>query len=752
MKSGSATPSLLLVAVTLFCVALSFGLLVVATSFSSLSLRLMPTDNDAVIVTHVHDGAVFSEPGPRWATVLKAIGVAPPTEARPADWPVPMPVTSSDLLPEPDSLASYAEYDAFLARQSALAEIMAADAVELHLQDVFTLEEFTSTLYTDYREVTALTDGFWLQLLTGVASLLIAGWVWALRPRHLGPIMFLISAIGLTLSTATSAIYANRELALHADVYAVLVPINHLGVVVFAMAMIGLLLSYPRQLVHPRWFWLLLVIGTAYMAIDLSHVELGFGPSLLYVFIALAMVGILVAIALQWRATRGSPHDRAALGWLGLSVVAGAGAYTLLGAAPILLDTPFALPQSHVTSVLVIIYAGLALGLSRYRLFDLGDWSYRVLFYTVGALVLLAFDAAIIYLLNLDAAPALGISLLLVAFVYLPIRDWIWRRATTRRAIAQDELFAAALDVAFAPSRAESAARWQALLRRLFDPLQIVETSATGSVAEMGEDGLSLSLPAVAGASPLRLTYPFAGRGLFSPTHLKLAANLVALTVRAEEGREAYMRGVGEERRRMARDLHDDVGARLLTGLHTADEATRPTLQAALSDIRAIVSGLSGEEASLDRVLAETRHEAARRFEAAGIALDWPLPEADIEAIQLDYRLHKALTSAVREIVSNVIRHSGAGRFTVTPALSPGHLALRFADDGKGIPPEALAGETAGFGLRNLRHRIEDIGGRLTLAAEASGTTITLDIPLVLTSRTPEPGVPEPSVPLNSLA
>ena len=69
-----------------------------------------------------------------------------------------------------------------------------------------------------------------------------------------------------------------------------------------------------------------------------------------------------------------------------------------------------------------------------------------------------------------------------------------------------------------------------------------------------------------------------------------------------------------------------------------------------------------------------------------------------------------------------------------------------------GLPPEAIAGETSGYGLRNLRHRVEDIGGRLTLASAPTGTTITLDIPLVLAPLTPEPGVPLPADALNSPA
>jgi len=736
MKPNSATPNVLLAMVTLLCVIVFVVVVALASVMPRIGLALVPgIEGEGVYVLRVDPASRFEAPGIERFSELTAVdGV---------------PVTPQDLIAEPDSLETYALYEAFLQRQTALFDKLGQDEVALQLRSPPN-DFITVIAHPEGHPFWRLPDGFWVQLLTGIAGTLIAGWVWALRPRSPGPILFMLTAIGLLAATATSALYANRELAIDGTAFAIMVIINHIGVLLFGLAMVGLLLSYPRQLVHPRWFLVIPVTVAAYMAIDIAHI--GLGPSQLYIFVILAMLGIFGSIALQWWNTRRSPSDRAALGWLGLSIVAGCGAFTLLGVAPVLFDTPSGIPQSHVTGVLVIVYIGLALGVSRYRLFELGDWSYRILFYTIGALLLLAVDATLIYLLNVEAAPAFGVSLLFVGFVYLPARDWLWHRFTAHRRVGQDELFAAALDIAFAPSRLAGAQQWRALLRRLFDPLEVEDIAERGDQATVSDDGISLLLPAVAAAPPLRLAYPFAGRGLFSPAHVKLANNLIALTVRAEEGREAYMRGVGEERRRMARDLHDDVGARLLTGLHTADETTRPTLQAALSDIRAIVSGLAGEEASLDRALAETRHEAARRLEAAEIALDWPLPDNEIDSIRLDYRLHKALTSAVREIVSNVIRHSGANQLTVTPALLTGRLMLSFFDNGSGLPAAALAGETSGYGLRNLRHRIDDIGGNLTMASSSAGTVISLDIPLVLTPHTPKPGVLEPPLPLNSPA
>src|SRR5690606_32785612 len=120
------------------------------------------------------------------------------------------------------------------------------------------------------------------------------------------------------------------------------------------------------------------------------------------------------------RAVRHSPVERAALRWLGLSVVVGAGLFVAGVAMPLMLGAEPAVSQGISFAFFVIVYAGIALGIRRYRLFDLGDWSFRILYYVAGAVLLLALDTVLIWLLNVERAPALGVSLLIVAFLYLP--------------------------------------------------------------------------------------------------------------------------------------------------------------------------------------------------------------------------------------------------------------------------------------------------------------------------------------------
>ena len=251
-----------------------------------------------------------------------------------------------------------------------------------------------------------------------------------------------------------------------------------------------------------------------------------------------------------------------------------------------------------------------------------------------------------------------------------------------------------------------------------------------------------LQLPPLAGTSALSLRHARGGRGLFGPADARLAREVMALLEAAHARRNAYEQGVMTERLRIARDLHDDVGARLLSALHLAEDASRPALHAALDDIRAIVSGLGGERKPFGRVIADLRHETARRLEALGVALDWPSP-GDAEAgVTLSYRAYKNLSSAMREVMSNVMRHAEAGLVTVRIACAQGRISATIRDDGKGCHARK-DGSRQGNGIRNLVARMQALGGECDMTLRPDGAEARFWFPLEAAPDAPEPGVPD---------
>ncbi len=164
------------------------------------------------------------------------------------------------------------------------------------------------------------------------------------------------------------------------------------------------------------------------------------------------MALIIAFIVAQWLAARDEPANRAAMRWMGLSVILGCSVFFGGVAIPMVLDWGQVLTQGYTFAFFAMIYAGIALGIRRYRLFDLGEWSFRILFYAGGAVLFLAVDAILIWLLHVERAPALGIALVLVGLIYLPARDMLARRMLARNDLEQHELFAASLKVAFAPN------------------------------------------------------------------------------------------------------------------------------------------------------------------------------------------------------------------------------------------------------------------------------------------------------------
>jgi two-component system, NarL family, sensor histidine kinase DesK len=183
------------------------------------------------------------------------------------------------------------------------------------------------------------------------------------------------------------------------------------------------------------------------------------------------------------------------------------------------------------------------------------------------------------------------------------------------------------------------------------------------------------------------------------------------------------------ERERIARDLHDLLGhtlslitlkAELARKLVDRDpqraklemQDVENTSRAALADVREAISGYRGQG------LAAELSQARRTLEIAGITVD-----CDTSDVPLSPAQESVLALALREAVTNVVRHAQAQRCSVRLSRDEEACTLEVADNGRG------ADTPEGNGLRGMRERLEAIGGSLQRRTE-DGTRLVIHLPL----------------------
>ena len=198
-----------------------------------------------------------------------------------------------------------------------------------------------------------------------------------------------------------------------------------------------------------------------------------------------------------------------------------------------------------------------------------------------------------------------------------------------------------------------------------------------------------------------------------------------------------------KERKRIAADLHDDLGAKLLTIVHTSDNDRISTLaREALEEMRLSVRGLTGRPMVLSDALADWRSEVVSRLGQAGIECEWRNPNDTIEE-PLSSRTYVQTTRIVREAVSNIIKHSSASHVIIQAEvhLDLHDFVLLIQDNGKGIPLELDGRLDRGHGMTSMKHRAKQLNGQcLVESGPGFGTVIRLTLPLeVATMQPPKP-------------
>lgn len=685
-------PEQVITLATVVAAAMLGSALWASTQIPSLGIDWRAGDNALVIDQLRADARLTGlQPGQRVTSISSGSGVR-------------LDLTPEDLTPEPDmGFQYYSDMDAFFARQSARLALLENDTVYLHTDSGVVKVQTTPS-----RSVWSLPFVFWFQLFCAISGLLAGASVWAYRRQDPATKYFALTGFALMCSSGAAAIYSTRELVIDGTLFKYLSALNEFGALLFCGGLIAVLWYYPTRLsTFPAGPLIVMLYAGFAIAIPLrlhDSVELlAYWPIFLGYF---STYGLAFA---QWRNTRNDPLQRAALRWFLLSWLFGSGAFLAAVYLPVMLGYNSGAMQGYAFGFFVLIYIGVAIGVLRYQLFRLDRWWFYAWAIFLGGLVVIGLDLLFIYILQLNTHASLFAAMLLAGWLYFPLRQWLWSRLVSgdRQRGHRPALVRMVTEVLSQPEHEPNTA-WRALLQQAFAPNAVQPQSAVAQDA-IREGGLALDIAGSPHLSPQRLLHCQGGARLFSKSDLDMLSDLRALFAEMLSYRERLDQAVSDERDRVARDLHDDVGARLLTLSHSTQGHGAEQARQALAELRAVVYSMRAPPVQIVELLGDWRAEAADRCEAADVALDWhvygeppPLALAGGPAL--------GLSRVMRETISNALHHGNGHRITFNLDFTGSRM---FAS----VYNQYLGGDPAewreSLGLNNLRDRLTRLGGEI---------------------------------------
>jgi PAS domain S-box-containing protein len=204
-----------------------------------------------------------------------------------------------------------------------------------------------------------------------------------------------------------------------------------------------------------------------------------------------------------------------------------------------------------------------------------------------------------------------------------------------------------------------------------------------------------------------------------------------------------------EERRRIARELHDGVGQLLAAmsmnaaGLEKEKSDLTPEAALRVEENSKLIEQVSSDIRTMSYLfhpplLDEMGLHSALNWYVDGFAERSKISAklevaANWERLPEDYEL--CLFRIAQECLTNIHRHSGGKSAQVRLLRLPGEVKLEVIDDGRGIKDETLSkivgGATAGVGLRGMRERVRQLGGSLEVRSNGKGATVIATVPFI---------------------
>jgi two-component system, NarL family, sensor kinase len=478
--------------------------------------------------------------------------------------------------------------------------------------------------------------------------------------------------------------------------------------------------------------------------------------------LGLALLAAGVSLVLRFRRARS--EQRQQLKWLAYAtsltattLLVSVVSFLMSGTAPILIEV-------LVICALAAIPVASGVAILRYRLYDIDLLINRSLVYGALTATVIAVYVLVVGWLGavFQARGSLGVSLVgagVVAVLFAPARDRLQRAVNRLLYGDRDDPYGALSRLG---QRLEAAAPPSQVLPEVAETVARALRLPYVAILSGGERTAAYGIPRAAGDQVLRIPLAYRGEQVgelvaeprvgsdgFSAQDRRLLDDLarqVGVTIQAgrltrdlQRSREHLVLAREEERRRLRRDLHDQLGPNLAaaaleldrardlatTDLATADklfEDLAERIREAVRDVRQLVDEL--RPPALDELgLLGALQEQIRRFANSPTSI---LLQAPDELGQLPAAVDLAAYRIACEALTNAIRHAEASQCIIRLAYTT-KLELEVTDDGRGLPAQPRAG----LGLASMRDRAAELGGSCTvISSPGHGTQVRAWLPV----------------------
>ena len=632
----------------------------------------------------------------------------------------------------PYDLKTYENYNQFFNRQTLVTDILKEDSIIIEIND----DSFFELIPKQSRPLNAVPVMFWLQLLIGGAVFFVSMSVLAYGTKDMFAVNVCFAMVGLSflLYASVVAIYSNREIALDGTFFTQLAMIQYFSALAFISFFVVIFSFYPIHLKETNKLLTVLAGLSIFSVVHVFQLVNLISLGVYFLFYIIGLLGIFF-IVLQYRYTKRLIVERASLRWLVYALITGDVLFFIISILPLITSLDLIHKQFFYWVALLCVYIGIALGLKKYKLFKLELWALYSWVWMFGSLVVLGLSVVLTFIFDISSLVALLLSILIVGWLYFPLRQWLWANyAFGFNRTQYQERLPELLEIILSPKAVRSnKEQWGFLLRQVFEPVLVMNETDDSDDIKIKESGAVLHVPEFEGIPALALAGVERGSRLFNANDVSFLESMMTLFKNAQEFKGAYEQGVHEERLRIARDLHDDVAARLLTLIHKSEGTPQePLAREALVTLRESINSLGGrKEQSLNDLLSELKIDINFRLDAANIKLIWE-QDRKLYKIRFSSRQTTNFKRVATEITTNILKHANAKEVKIVTSLTDSEFILSVCDDGEA---KLMKDWINGRGVNNIRTRMKESGGSVRwnqriIDEQLAGTCVEVSIPV----------------------